>query len=156
MKPRWQTFDPVEIGLEVREVASELIYDNKLSLDKVRWFHSSHDVDFYFWMNERKKVIKQQLVFFSVALEWNVIEGLKTGTLDAESRSGVRRGPQASELIRFDPKPNVAVVERGRLLLAQIVSLESALGRAMDDNFADARSGTIMPAEEFIRRWGAR
>lgn len=156
MKARWQSFDPVEVGYAVKEVDANLIYANKQSLDKVRWFHSPHDVDLYVWTNDRKKVIKQQLTFFSMVIEWNIVEGLKTGQIDADSRTGSHRVASASELIKFDPKPVLEVVERGRLLFAQIVSLESALGRAMDDNFADLRGGTLVPPEEFIRRWGGR
>lgn len=157
MKPRWQSFDPIEVGLAVREVSAQLIYSNsQAGKDRLRWFHSPHDVDLFVWTNDFKKIIKQQLTYFGMVLEWNVIEGLKTGQLDGDSRTGAHRGPDASELIKFDSKPVIEVVDRGRLLLAQITSLESALGRALDENFADTRSGTIMPAEEFIRRWRAR
>lgn len=153
MRARWQSFDPVEVGLGVKEVAAELIYANQKSQDQVRWFHSPHDVDLFVWSNDHKKVIKQQLTYFGMVLEWNIIEGLKTGQLDADSRTGAHRGPDASELIRFDDKPVREVVERGRLLLAQIISLESSLGRALDDNFSDLRSSTVIPAEEYVRRW---
>lgn len=157
MKARWQSFDPIEVGLAVKEVAAELIYANQNARDKVRWFHGANDVDLFIWSNDNRKVIKQQLTFFGMVLEWNVIEGLKTGQIDPDSRTGNHRGgPNPSELIKFDSKPVFEVVERGRLLLAQIISLESALGRSMDENFSDTRSGTIMPAEELIRRWGGR
>ncbi len=156
MKPRWQTFDPIEVGLGVKEVASELIYANQNSKDVVRWFHGANDVDLYIWSNDAKRVIKQQLTYFGMVLEWNIVEGLKTGQIDPDSRTGSHRGQKSSELIQFDVKPVFEVVERGRLLLAQIISLESVLGRALDENFADTRSGTIMPADELIRRWGGR
>ncbi len=156
MKARWQSFDPVEVGLGVKEVAAEFIYSNQKSADQVRWFHSPHDVDLFIWTNDLKKIIKQQLTYFGMVLEWNLIEGLKTGQIDPDSRTGAHRGPDASELIRFDAKPVLEVVERGRLLLAQIICMESVLGRALDENFADLRAGTLMPPEEFIRRWGGR
>lgn len=142
MKARWQSFDPVEVGLAVKEVSAELIYANQKSQDQVRWFHSAHDVDLFIWCNDRKKVIKQQLAFFGMVLEWNLIEGLKTGWVDEDRRTGASRGPGASELIHFDEKPVWEVVTRGRLLLAQIISLESSLGRALDENFSDLRSAS--------------
>lgn len=92
-----QFFDAQKIGESLREVSSHLMKNDNSKLVG-RWFQGKNDIDLFIWVDEKKQIVKQQLTFFGQVVEWNAIEGNKTGVVIDDERAGRKR----SEVIRFD------------------------------------------------------
>jgi hypothetical protein len=112
-------FDPKMLGETLKEVATDFIAGGQGDFIS-RWFHSSKDADFFVWYDSRKNIIKQQLTFYGQVVEWNVIEGLRTGVI-VESESESHMNP--SETIFFDQGVQSETVEQGMQLVRHISGL---------------------------------
>jgi hypothetical protein len=97
-------------------------------------------------------VIKQQMSFYGQVVEWNIVEGLKTG-LVIEQESQDRR--KSSEMVQFDARPQQGPIEQAVALLDHITALKDVEKRLLASNFRQAEGlSTTMPAEMFIERFG--
>lgn len=94
-------FNPERIGESLQEVSSDVL--ELESQDIVgRWFHAPNEIDLFIWIDDNKTIVKQQLSFFGQVVEWNAVEGTRTGVVIEEERTG---SIKASEIIRFDDRP---------------------------------------------------
>jgi hypothetical protein len=97
-----QFFDPHRLGAGLKEVSSDLLRVESRDLVG-RWFHAAEEVDLFIWTDEKKKIVKQQLTFLGQVVEWNVVEGTKTGVIiEDEARASKDVGMNAAETIHFD------------------------------------------------------
>src|SRR3954462_116810 len=101
-------FDPMDLGRSLREVATDVIKAPRRDVIS-RWFHSAKDADLFIWMDLKRNVIKQQLSFYGQVVEWNVIEGVKTGHVVVEEHQGRDQG---SEFLNFDETPQMRAIDQ--------------------------------------------
>lgn len=150
MYPR--LFNAADLGGSLKEVATNLmpIGDKRVIS---RWFHSAKDCDLFLWTDREHKILKQQLSFYGQIVEWNIVEGLKTG-LVIEDEGETRGGVASSEFVRFDPSPQPQPIEQALALLRHVTALNEREREALSAKFASREVGTNMPAEEMKARFG--
>lgn len=144
-------FNAAELGKSLKEVATDYIATGSQKII-TRWFHSSKDADLYIWLDTNQNIIKQQISFYGQVVEWNVIEGLRTGVLVEFEENG---SVAPSEVIQFDSKPQVRPVEQAVSLLGHVAGLNEPELTALLDNFNSARTGINLPDAEFVERFAA-
>lgn len=145
-------FNAEELGKSLIEVATDVIATSNDQKVISRWFHSTKDTDLFIWLDHKQNVIKQQLTFFGQVVEWNVIEGVKTGLIvEDETPSQVK----ASEIIQFDSLPQKAPIEQARALLGFITALKEDERQMLSINFTGIARSQAMDPQEFVDRFGA-
>ncbi len=145
-------FSPEELGSSLKEVGTDLV--QAANRDVVsRWFHSAQDADLFIWSDlKRSSIIKQQISFYGQVVEWNLVEGLKTGLIvDEEGSSGRIKG---SEVIRFDTTPQNPPIEQAMALIEFIPGLSPDDKTQLLRNFQDRSMSSVLSHEEFLRRFG--
>jgi hypothetical protein len=146
-------FNPEDLGASLKEVSKELIYTTHHEVVN-RWFHSNKDTDLYIWCDSANKIIKQQLSFYGQVVEWNAVEGVRTGLI-IEDASGAKAGHKGSELIRFDQVAQKGPIAQAMKLLGHVVVLSAEERLALCGNFSEeVRNARIAP-EEFSEKFGA-
>ena len=115
-KLNYEFFNGKTVGRGLKEVAVDLIKTENEDLVS-RWYHGTTGADLFTWADRRNNIIKQQLNFNGQVVEWNCLEGIKTGVVieqdmenepknDTKKKSGKEEiQVKASETIKFDPKP---------------------------------------------------
>ena len=67
-----------DIGGSVKEMGSDMVkttHQNVIS----HWYHSDMDADVIIWRDEKQNIIKQQVNLLGQVIEWNIVDGLRTG-----------------------------------------------------------------------------
>lgn len=93
-------FDPARAGKSLKEVGVDYLQIESRNITS-RWFHSNEDVDLFIWLDEFQQIIKQQVSFCGQIVEWNMLDGLKTGVI-IEEEFGDSKKVESSEIIQFD------------------------------------------------------
>lgn len=124
-------FEPAQAGKSLREVGVDFLDVENQKITS-RWFRSGRDVDLFIWLDAQKKVIKQQMSFCGQIVEWNILDGLKTGVvIEEESLDESDEGQKnSSEVIRFDQKPQPQAI---RMALEVIQNMEPINQSEKDD-----------------------
>lgn len=144
-------FNAEELGGSLKEVATDLITTTHHEVVS-RWFHSAKDADLYIWLDKSQNILKQQLSFYGQVVEWNVIEGVKTGLIIEDESHSV--GLAASEVVRFDSLPQKPPLEQAVELLQHIAALNEDERRELVTNFIKSPMTNTMDPQEFIDRFG--
>ena len=150
-------FNSKTIGKSLKEVAVDLIQTNHEDIVS-RWYHSDHETDLFTWVDKGHNVIKQQLCFNGQVVEWNCLEGLRTGVIIEADLEALKLGQddekvQKSESIQFDVNPHMRTVEMA-LAIIEHVEVEDTLRKQMTDNFKNPKDIKNMAPEEFVKRFG--
>ena len=85
-----------------------------------RWFHGLQDSDLFIWVDSSSRLIKGQLTFCGAVVEWNVMEGLRTGLVVEEEHQNL----SPSEVIQFDRAPDFRHVQFAALVVEHVPGLE--------------------------------
>ena len=149
-RPPISYFDPKEIGLSLHEVAQEVLRLDHADVIS-QWFHSNKDADLFIWKDKRGHIIKQQLMFYGTVVEWNIIEGVRTGyLLEEESSQGIDKSP----LIRYENTPQKQSLEQGTVVLQHIVGLKSAEKKSLIINYIQSPVFDSYSSDEITERFG--
>lgn len=143
-------FDPVALGASLKEVATDVIKTSEMDVTH-RWFHSAKDADLFIWLDPGKNIIKQQLTFYGQVIEWNIVEGTRTGMILEEDG---RKPAKASDIIRFDDKPQRAPVGQAIAVLQHVATLNDLERRSLAKNFADSPTTKSISPPEFLQNYG--
>jgi hypothetical protein len=130
-------FEPAQAGRSLKEVGIDYLKVESKNITS-RWFHSAHDVDLFLWLDEHSQVIKQQVSFCGQIVEWNVLDGLKTGVVIEEevwSGDGNENKIDQSEIIRFDQRPQKQAIKLAIEVIQNIESLEDFVRGHLLSNF---------------------
>lgn len=148
-------FNPEKIGESLKEVSSDLLQTEAQNIIG-RWFHSADEIDLFIWMDESKKIVKQQLSFFGQVVEWNIIEGTKTGVVieEEERVDEVGARVKASEVIRFDDRPQVQPLGLAMDVIQNTKALSFEEQQEVIGNFFRGQRFPKKDDEEFTRRYG--
>lgn len=146
-------FNAQDIGESLEEVAIDVIKTESQNITS-RWLHSAREADLFIWLDERENIIKQQMSFCGQVVEWNILEGVKTGVvLEDESHSG---GVEGSEVVRFDEDPQQASVKQAIEVLRHVLALTEEDRRTLLANFNKGPVADHLPPEEFLRLYGPK
>jgi len=154
-------FSSRTIGRTLREVAVDLI---QMDTEDVvsRWFHSQPaETDLYTWVDRRQNILKQQLSFYGQIVEWNCVEGIKTGVvIESElEATGAPKKEEAlqvnpSETIQFDSKPQPKTVELAVEILNHMEEADTIFKQQLVENFKHPQNIQSLGEEAFIQRFG--
>lgn len=128
-------FEPSRAGKSLKEVGVDYLKVESKNITS-RWFHSNHDVDLFLWLDEYSQVIKQQVSFCGQIVEWNVLDGLKTGVvIEEEVASGEENKIDQSEMIQFDPRPQKQAITLAVEVIQNIETIEDLIRSHLLTNF---------------------
>ena len=151
-------FSGKTVGKSLKEVAVDLIKTESEDLVS-RWYHGKAGADLFTWADRRNNIIKQQLNFNGQVVEWNCLEGLKTGLvveldMESEKKSNEEVEMKPSETIKFDmsPQNNSIVVA---LEILQYTEIDLGLRDQLIGNFKDPKNIENMSPEAFLGRFGS-
>ncbi len=172
--PSSKFFNGKSIGKSLKEVAVDLIETDSDRLVS-RWFHSDMNTDLFTWMDKGQNIIKQQISFHGQVVEWNCLEGIKTGLVvesDFEvyipTHSAPKSGahgkgtvgglgaeskPQSSETIQFDSNPQMHSIDLALEILNHF-EIDSHLHHQLIGNFKDPQNIKTMSPKTFVDRFG--
>jgi hypothetical protein len=143
-------FDPKGLGRKMREISVDVIRTEKQNVTS-RWFHAK-DADLFIWQDEKSHVIKQQVSFSGLIIEWNVVDGLKTGVLIEEEQDD-KQGIPGSEVIRFDATISQNSIQQALQLLSAIEVVEVGLQKILIHNFEHSPSLDTMSSHEIFKNY---
>jgi hypothetical protein len=152
-------FNGKSIGKSLKEMAVDLI---KTETEDVvsRWYHAP-STDLFTWTDRGNNIIKQQLHFNGQVVEWNCLEGIKTGlVIEAElglkptyNAEGKMEKDRVSESIQFDTNPMYNCVELA-LEILENTGFENEIRVQLIGNFKDPQNITTMDPQNFLDRFG--
>ncbi|MGE3974795.1 MAG: hypothetical protein AB7F59_09750 [Bdellovibrionales bacterium] len=117
-----------------------------------RWLHAAEGSDLYIWTDSRGEIVKQQVVLQGLTIEWNILDGLRTGIVLEEELTDAQDKP--SERVIWDKTASQATVHLAMTLLPFVKVLEDSVRLKLIHNFQSPSSISRMPAEEVVRRFG--
>lgn len=152
-------FSGKNIGKNLKEVSVDLV---KTETEDVvsRWYHAP-STDLFTWTDRGHNIIKQQLHFNGQVVEWNCLEGIKTGlVIEADlglkptyNAEGKLEKDRVSQSIKFDRDPMNNCVELA-LEIIENVEFEKPVQAQLLSNFRNPQSITSMDPQHFLDRFG--
>ncbi len=135
-------FDPARVGISLIEVGIDFQEIDEKEIT-TRWFRDQKsETDVFIWLNKSGQIIKQQVSVMGQLIEWNIVEGVRTGVmLESEfstqnlMENGLTSGDSASEIIRFDKSVQTQSLELGLSILKHTRSVDPKLLEKMITNF---------------------
>jgi hypothetical protein len=116
-----------------------------------RWFHSDTS-DLYIWLDSRGEIVKQQITLNGLTVEWNILDGLRTGIVLEEEILEVKVKP--SESVIWDKIPSQAAVNLAMTLLVHMKALEDPVKNKILAQFKKPAAIGHLAADEMARRFG--
>lgn len=143
-------FDPKSLGKKMKEISVDVIRTERQHVTS-RWFHAN-DADLFVWQDENSHVIKQQVSFSGLIIEWNVVDGIRTGVLVEEEQDD-KQGIPGSEIIRFDRKLSHSSVKLALELVDALEVIDLGIKRILLHNFEYSPSLDTMSSQEIFKRY---
>jgi hypothetical protein len=143
-------FNAKELGRSLREVAVEVLQKEDHNIES-HWYHSAKDADMFIWKDQHKNIIKQQVTFYGQLIEWNVLEGVRTGLLIEDE---VSQKIGSSPLIRYDSVPQQHGIEQGVDIVSHVQGLTQSDKLKIIENFIQSPHFNQMTPEEVMKRYG--
>lgn len=138
-----------QLGRGVQEMSYDVLRKGNDTVIS-RWFHSKEKADLFVWQDDRGNIIRQQVLVYGQVVEWNIIEGVKTGMqLDFEADED-SRDPE----IRFDDTPHAATLSQALEFISHMTSVRDGLRDALYDNFIKSPKASEMDPREFVDQFG--
>jgi len=94
-------FDAKALGLSLRLVSAETLQSGESELEGL-WYQGGAGVGFLIWKDSGGKILRQQMFFHHLVAEWDIVNGIRTGSYQSEVRGRVD----------YDDKPHAFVVEQ--------------------------------------------
>ncbi len=96
-------YSPEKVGISMEAVGTDFIQMQEKEI-QTKWFRSHEtETDIFVWYDSQGKTIKQQVIHMGVVVEWNILDGVRTGILfDTEIQPAVKNtqtGEEASEAV---------------------------------------------------------
>jgi hypothetical protein len=145
-------FSGKSVGKNLKEVAVDLIKTQSEDLVS-RWYHASPGTDLFTWADRRNNILKQQLNYNGQVVEWNCLEGIKTGVIIELEMEDTKESAARSETIKFDSKPQLDSIELALEILKHS-PFEDQLRNQLIGNFRDPQNIETMQPDAFLSRFG--
>ncbi len=148
-------FSPQKIGESFREVDVNYA-DSRGEKVVTRWFHADEGSDLYIWIDPRGEIVKQQIALHGLTIEWNILDGLRTGIVLEEEllESTQRSSVKPSVRVIWDKVYSPTAVSIGVAVLGHITILEPLFCQKLQNNFKSPSSISRMAPDEVVRRFG--
>ena len=137
-------FSAADLGKSFREVAVDVIRTEHQDIEN-RWYHSAKDADLFVWVDSEKNIIKQQLSFYGQVIEWNVIEGVRTGCVLEHEDDDNTLKRRSSDVIQFDRHPQFSSLKQALDLLKNITVLKDEERQCLMENFSATQTASPQP-----------
>lgn len=161
-------FDAATLGASFQQLAVDVVRGENTDFMS-RWFRTpKSDADLVIWTDSQKRIIKHQLCFYGQVVEWNPINGTRTGLVieeelvvaEAEARAPkaqrVDENADVSETIRFDKVAQGSVVEQALKLLAHVPDLASEDRAALIYNLRESPKLHKKARERALKTWAPK
>lgn len=145
-------FNAKEMGRSLKEVSKDIIKTESQEV-KSRWYHSSQDIDLFIWQDEQDNVIKQQLSFHGQIVEWNLIEGVRTGFIFEDETDQSISQKTAAELVRYDEELQKSTLGQALQLIDCVEVLSRSERELLRYNFQRDPSLGKMSPEQFLKKY---
>lgn len=148
-------FDGRLLGASLKEISVDTLNVGSRTVVS-KWFHGEKGADLYTWIDETRTVIKQQLSFYGQIVEWNCLDGLKTGMTLEEDTPLPKNEAADSPLslsIKFDSQPQEFFVEQA-LEILKFIKIDERVKSELVLNFQTPKSIKSMDPESFVKRFG--
>lgn len=154
-----------DIGGSIKEMGSDMVkttHQNVVS----HWYHSDMDADLIIWKDEKQNIIKQQVNLLGQVIEWNIVDGLRTGFVveteakeEAEGKNPRPKKEQGPGLsgpneIKFDRLPAAQSVTQAIELIHFLKCVSEQDKEALAYNLKNAPKISSMEPKEFLRKFG--
>ncbi|MDZ4678360.1 MAG: hypothetical protein SGI74_12725 [Oligoflexia bacterium] len=154
------------IGRNLKEVSADLVKNENKDIMS-RWFHSEPGTDLFTWTDQQHNIIKQQISFNGQVVEWNCLDGIKTGVViesdlqisgdqgleEQNNENQIAKENAKSETIQFDENPQKRSVGLALEILRYMEGDSQLLGQIIG-NFENPQNIKTMKPEDFISRFG--
>lgn len=144
-------FNPHEIAKSLKEVAVDIIQTEHHKVVS-RWFHSNKDADLFIWLDESTRIIKQQITFCGQVVDWNAVEGVRTGFVFEDETIEKKPGQTGSDIIRYDNKPIKASILQAIEILTKMNQLDEGERQSLVSNFSSGAAGQTLGFGELYQR----
>ena len=118
-------FDGETIGLSLRELGVDVVHADTTDIMS-RWFHSVQDADLFIYSDSQQRLLKLQICFFGQVVEWNPIDGTRTGLIVESENPNSGSDPleeEVTETIQFDTRAQASVIAQGIAILKHVTFL---------------------------------
>jgi hypothetical protein len=154
-----------DIGGSVKVMGSDMVkttHQNVVS----HWYHSDMDADIIIWRDEKQNIIKQQVNLLGQVIEWNIVDGLRTGFVieteqkkehkeeAAKKNEDMVAGFGGINEIKFDRNPTETSVKQAIELINFLKCIDDAEKDALSYNLKNAPKISSMEPREFLRKFG--
>lgn len=142
-------FDPVTLGESLRSISSDVLKTESHDLVS-QWYQSRYDLNLFIWKDENGTIIRQQLSFFGLVADWNIIEGVKTGAVvDGDRPDAV----DASTVIKLDAKPNPIILEQAREITSRVAAMPDVDRGQCEINWYSSKVRGLGTFEDFVHHF---
>jgi len=166
-------FDAAALGASFQQLAVDVVRGESTDFMS-RWFRTpKSDADLVIWTDSEKRIIKHQLCFFGQVVEWNPINGTRTGLVIEEELAVAEEKPEPAksskqkaepaaesgdiaEIIRFDKVAQAPVVEQALKLLAHIPDLVPEDRAALSYNLRESPKLHKKARERALKTWAPK
>ncbi len=163
-----------DIGKSLKEMGSDVVkttHQNVVS----HWYHSEMDADVIIWKDEKQNIIKQQVNLLGQVIEWNIVDGLRTGfVVETEEKAQQVRGQGPSQEqfqgqtdgkqqaanfagpneIQFDRNPTAASINQAIELIHFLNCISENDKEALAYNLKNAPKISSMDPRDFLKKFG--
>ncbi|OQW51559.1 MAG: hypothetical protein A4S09_10040 [Proteobacteria bacterium SG_bin7] len=148
-----------DIGSSVKEMGSDMVkttHQNVVS----HWYHSDMDADLIVWRDEKQNIIKQQVNLLGQVIEWNIVDGLRTGFVveteqkDSPNKEKEQAGFAGVNEVKFDRTPAAASVTQAIELIHFLKCISESDKDALSYNLKNAPKIASMEPGEFLKKFG--
>ena len=137
-----------QIGKSLTQFAAEIVTENNHEILST-WYKGEDgaDVDLYIWADKNKNIIKQQINFYGQVVEWNIVDGLKTGVyLDHESSN-------TTDFIKYDfNKQKINIIQAVEILQC-IEEISAEIKEELVYNFEKEPTIKSMNPKDFVKKY---
>jgi hypothetical protein len=142
-------FDARELGQSLKEVATDIIIKEDKEIQS-HWYHSKKDADLFIWKDHKHNIIKQQISFYGQLMEWNIIEGVRTGLVIEDEATKLN----GCALIQYDIDLQMQTARQGIDIVGHIPGLNNQDKIDVINNFITSPIFSQLSPYEILLRYG--
>lgn len=154
--PTPRLFDAEALGMSFEQLAIDVVKGETTDFMS-RWYRARvGEADLVIWTDGEKRIIKHQLCFYGQIVDWNPINGTRTGLVVEEEVAQSATTPDVSEIIRFDRALQNTVVEQAIEVMSRIPGLGDGDRSAMIFNLRQSPRLHARARERALKVWAPK
>jgi hypothetical protein len=159
-------FDAETLGLSFQQLAVDVVKGETTDFMS-RWFRAKKgEADLVIWTDGEKRIIKHQICFYGQVVDWNPINGTRTGLIIEEEMflaveettllAPLPHDAEVSETIRFDQILQPPVVAQAIQVLMRIPDLNDADRSSLIFNLRQSPKLHKNARERALKAWAPK